>query len=597
MAPINLYCGRRCKTGRPLPESSKEHNTMKLILFFMKYSTRYLAVAIIIGAISGVAATVLMVVINSRLSGPPTKWNSAWCFTDLVALVLVTNFISRTVMSHLSGWSLLNLRLALSRLIVSCPLRAIENAGSHNVLAALSRDVDDIARVLQTIPITFVDAAVLAAAFVYMAWLSWGMYIIFMVALGLAIFTSKIPEFKAEKKYGKAREYWEEMIGNFRSITDGLKELKLHSARRGAFFAGPLNTNLSFYRRFRFEGDRLFAWARAWGIVMFLTLLGIVLYTLPRMGIYSSHVIFGYIIALMYLKTPVDRLQDNIPIYLEGRQAMNHIHSLGLTIKEIGDAMAAVGNRQKLLKASPAESLAPEREPKGSFQQLELIDVAHKYYREQDEREFVLGEINLTIFAGEMIFLVGGNGSGKTTLAKLLVGLYAPESGHITLDNELINNEDREWYRQHFSVVFSDFFLFESLLGLETAAHDLDARAYDYLVNLRLDHKVGVKDGILSTTKLSQGQRKRLALLTAFLEDRPIYLFDEWAADQDPVFKKVFYHQLLPELKARGKTVIVISHDDQYYYMADRIIKLVNGKIDSMGESASQVVANLGIAS
>jgi putative ATP-binding cassette transporter len=89
-----------------------------------------------------------------------------------------------------------------------------------------------------------------------------------------------------------------------------------------------------------------------------------------------------------------------------------------------------------------------------------------------------------------------------------------------------------------------------------------------------------VRDGVLSTINVSQGQRKRLALLTAYLEDRAIYLFDEWAADQDPVFKEIFYHQLLPELKARGKTVIVISHDDRYYHVADRIIKLDYGRIE-----------------
>ncbi|MCB1035646.1 MAG: cyclic peptide export ABC transporter, partial [Acidobacteria bacterium] len=76
-------------------------------------------------------------------------------------------------------------------------------------------------------------------------------------------------------------------------------------------------------------------------------------------------------------------------------------------------------------------------------------------------------------------------------------------------------------------------------------------------------------------------QRKRLALVTALLEDRPVYLFDEWAADQDPEFKEVFYHQLLPELKARGKTAIVISHDDRYYDVADRVVKLDTGRVVS----------------
>jgi len=175
------------------------------------------------------------------------------------------------------------------------------------------------------------------------------------------------------------------------------------------------------------------------------------------------------------------------------------------------------------------------------------------------------------------LFITGGNGSGKTTLAKLLLSLYIPKEGEIYLDGKVLTDETREQYRQLFSVVFSDFYLFESLFGLDSIY--LDANAQKYLAQLQLDHKVKVEDGVLSTIDLSQGQRKRLALLTAYLEDRPIYLFDEWAADQDPLFKEIFYYQLLPELKARGKALIVISHDDRYYQVADRVIKLEAGKL------------------
>ena len=178
--------------------------------------------------------------------------------------------------------------------------------------------------------------------------------------------------------------------------------------------------------------------------------------------------------------------------------------------------------------------------------------------------------------AGELVFLIGGNGSGKTTLAKLLVGLYVPEAGEIRWHGQSITDDNRESYRQHFSAVFSDFYLFDSLLGLDTVK--LDTRARDYLVQLQLNHKVQVEDGRLSTLDLSQGQRKRLALLTAYLEDRSFYVFDEWAADQDPLFKQFFYLQLLPELQARDKTVLVITHDDQYFHMADRCLKLEEGK-------------------
>jgi putative pyoverdin transport system ATP-binding/permease protein len=172
---------------------------------------------------------------------------------------------------------------------------------------------------------------------------------------------------------------------------------------------------------------------------------------------------------------------------------------------------------------------------------------------------------------------VGGNGSGKSTLAKLITGLYLPDSGKICLDGTPITNQNRETYRQLFSTVFSDFYLFERLLGIPF--ENLDIRARTYLEELQLSHKVQVKDGSLSTTELSQGQRKRLALLTAYLDDRPIYLFDEWAADQDPFFREVFYQQILPELKKRDKAVLVISHDDRYFHLCDRLIKLDYGQI------------------
>jgi putative ATP-binding cassette transporter len=203
----------------------------------------------------------------------------------------------------------------------------------------------------------------------------------------------------------------------------------------------------------------------------------------------------------------------------------------------------------------------------------------------------VLGPIDLKLFTNEVVFLVGPNGCGKTTLAKLLVGLYFPEEGEIRLNGKPVTDESRREYRENFSVVFSDFFVFEQLLGLESPR--LDEQARDYLARLQLNHKVQVVEGGLSTTELSQGQRKRLALLTAYLEDRPIYLFDEWAADQDPLFKEIFYHQLLPELKARGKTVIVITHDDRYYSVADRLVKLVYGRIelDSYAATASMPAA------
>jgi putative ATP-binding cassette transporter len=203
--------------------------------------------------------------------------------------------------------------------------------------------------------------------------------------------------------------------------------------------------------------------------------------------------------------------------------------------------------------------------------------VSHTYHREQQDESFTLGPVDLEFRPGELVFITGGNGSGKTTLLKLITALYVPEVGEIRMDGEPISDKNVDAFRQQFSVVFSDFHLFESILGIDKP--ELDAKALHYLKQLHLENKVRYNDGNFSTTALSQGQRKRLALLTAYLEDRSIYIFDEWAADQDPHFKQIFYYELLPALKARGKTVLVITHDDRYFRIADRLIKLENGKL------------------
>ncbi|SDM20561.1 putative ATP-binding cassette transporter [Franzmannia pantelleriensis] len=76
--------------------------------------------------------------------------------------------------------------------------------------------------------------------------------------------------------------------------------------------------------------------------------------------------------------------------------------------------------------------------------------------------------------------------------------------------------------------------------------------------------------------------------MVAYLEDRPFLVFDEWAADQDPLFKEVFYREVLPELKRMGKAVLVISHDDRYFPLADRLVRLESGKLRLAEPSASE---------
>jgi len=268
---------------------------------------------------------------------------------------------------------------------------------------------------------------------------------------------------------------------------------------------------------------------------------------------------------LLFLQGPLEVIMSAIPELAKTSVALEKLQSLGLRLNPDAENEYPPGPGQE------------DKRPIQFKQSIKLKNVTHKYYRELEGSHFQLGPINLDFSPGELVFLIGGNGSGKTTLAKLLLGLYEPDSGSIAIDDIELSSEQYEEYRQLFSAVFVDFFLFDELLGLENI--DLDAKASQYLEQLQLSHKVTVEGGKLSTTQLSQGQKKRLTLMSAYLEDRPFYVFDEWAADQDPEFKRVFYRSILPDLRDKGKTVLVISHDEQYFDVADRYIKMDSGQI------------------
>jgi putative ATP-binding cassette transporter len=285
------------------------------------------------------------------------------------------------------------------------------------------------------------------------------------------------------------------------------------------------------------------------------------LFFFPRDGADSAELLTGFVFVALYVMAPIRSIIASIPLFISGQVSLGKLDELGilLTSEAVEDSHAL-----------------PDC---GEGIELELSNVRFNYESSgtDDRYPFSLGPVNLTVSSGEVLFIVGGNGSGKSTLVKLLAGLYSPVDGDIKLGGESVTDANRVWFRQHVSVVFSDFYLFDGLLGASGA--DVDDRSNNILKELELDHKVAVNDRMFSTIELSQGQRKRLAMLISLIEDRPINIFDEWAADQDPHYKEIFYSKLLPKLKAQGKTVIVITHDDRYFDYGDRVIKLQDGEI------------------
>jgi putative ATP-binding cassette transporter len=198
----------------------------------------------------------------------------------------------------------------------------------------------------------------------------------------------------------------------------------------------------------------------------------------------------------------------------------------------------------------------------------------HYYHRDKSPL-FSVGPIDMTIRRGEVVFVVGGNGSGKSTLMKLLTGLYYPESGRILVDGKPVMRSDYPDYRELFSIIFTDFHLFERLYGIDEYDEEMIHRL---LKQMELDRKTDFVDGAFTNIQLSTGQRKRMAMITALLEDKPVYVFDEWAADQDPTFREYFYNEQLKKMKESGKTIIAVSHDDRFFHFADRVLKMDFGR-------------------
>jgi putative ATP-binding cassette transporter len=473
----------------------------------------------------------------------------------------VTRIVSEVLLTHLGQGTIFTLHMHLSRQILATSLRHLEALGAYRLLATLTDDVEAIADAFIWFPVLCINSAMVVGCLAYMGWLSWSLLLVVLGIMALGVMSYRMPQRRAVRSLWLAREENDRLYHHFRAQTEGVKELKLHRARRQAFLSHVLQATATAFRHHTVVGMAIYAVARSWGHLLFYVVIGLLLFALPVLSDPAPQTITGYTLALLYMMTPVASILNALPDMGRANVALKKVEALGLSLAA---------------HATEEDESTPFAAPVSSWERLEVLGVTYTYYREKEDRSFILGPVDLTFYPGELIFLIGGNGSGKTTLAKLLVGLYVPEAGEMRLHGQPVTDANRESYRQHFSVVFSDFYLFESLLGLDTAK--LDAQARDYLIQLQLNHKVQVEDGRLSTLDLSQGQRKRLALLTAYLEDRSFYVFDEWAADQDPLFKQLFYLQLLPELKARGKTVLVITHDDQYFHLADRCLKMEEGQ-------------------
>jgi putative ATP-binding cassette transporter len=536
----------------------------------LKYPRALVALLIVAGIVAGVASSALVAVISAWLSDRFADRSLALgIFVALCLLLPVSRFLSQYLLVRLAQQITFDLRIRLCRSIVDAPLRQLESIGGARLLASLTDDITTVTSALTIVPVLFLHFSVVLTCLIYMGWLSWSLLLLVLGAVVLGFLTYQLPLLAALRHFEISRKGWDKMFRAFRGVIDGTKELKIHRGRREAFMKENLEETAAMLRHHNVIGNAIYAVVSSWGQVLFFVVIGVILFAVPQFMSVSPATTSAYIMAILFMLTPIDVIMNSLPGVGRAAVAIRTIESLGLSIERAADA--------------------PEVRSLPGWRKIALVGARHRYLSDEEDETFNLGPLHLALVPGEIVFIVGGNGSGKTTLAKMLIGLYECEQGHIELDGREVTPERRETYRELFSVVFSDYFLFDTLFGLGGGGADGDAASY--LAKLRLSHKVKVENGAFSTIDLSQGQRKRLALMVALMENRSIYLFDEWAADQDPRFKELFYFVFLPELKARGKTVVVISHDDHYFDVADRIIRLEDGQIEFDGPTESYFAA------
>ena len=534
-------------------------------LYFIVQRSRSMAwLMVCVGVLSGVLSAGVLALINFVLHHPSDhSFQVVLGFVVLVAGKILSSLGSQLLLVRFSQDTILDLSLSLCQKIVRAPLRRSEQRGAANTLVILTDDVSWVTWAIQCFPQLIMNVAMVLGCGVYLAWLSWE---VFLGVVGVTVIGAlgyRWLHTSARNVISESREARSELFQHFRSLTEGLKELLMHQARRREFVNQEVRGAAELYRNANIEATRRQALSEVWTQLSFYSLIGLIVFLFPSVVAVSPEALTGYIVAVLYMMGPIWSVIGSMPTIERGQVALENIERLGVS-----------------LDAGPtdAQTIEVARVEAGGLPVVQWNDVAFSYGEEKGvEMPFSLGPISLDLHPGELVFVIGGNGSGKTTFVKVLSGLYRPSQGHVMLAGTMIADANREWYREHFSVVFSDFHLFNKLLG-QSDAHT-ERLASEYLRLLHMDQKVTVRERAFSTLDLSQGQRKRLALVTAYLEDRPIYVFDEWAADQDPQYKEIFYKTLLPDLRERGKLVIVITHDDRYFHLGDQVIKLEDGKV------------------
>jgi putative ATP-binding cassette transporter len=518
-------------------------------------SARFVALA----AAAGVSNTLILALVNTAAQQAARQETRLVYGLLIVAAIAAYVWSQRRVM--LTGAREVEgmvdrVRMALIEDIRRAELRPLERLDLGEIHGSITSDTETVSRAANMIMMGAQSALLVAFSLVYLALIA---PVACILSVGVILAASRIhlgrmPRVHA--KFGTAMAADARLFDDLDDALAGVKEIKMNSLRRQQV-AAAVATSSSSAADARTDVQESMAGEYVFAQVLFFTLLGAMVFILPGLTLGRAERTSEALTAMLFLAGSLGVLLQAIPMWAQAEAAARRLAELRERLRASADAPSASG---------PVPAATP-----AAFVRLRLDGVTFAY----EDESFRVGPLDLTVERGEILFLVGGNGSGKSTLLKLLAGLYPPQAGRLLADGGPVGDGGRDAYRALVSSVFSDFHLFARPYGVP---HEPE-RVQTLLHLLGLQGIVNFDGRRFDPLDLSTGQRKRLALVVALLEDRPVLILDEWAADQDPASRRRFYRELLPELRAGGKTIILATHDDQYFDAADRVLRMEYGQI------------------
>jgi putative ATP-binding cassette transporter len=517
---------------------------LQLVRREMQGSLKRLVLVALIGGLSGYA---ILAAINAggqaADKGGPSLWSAALFLIALLLFVRTQFYILITTTAEIQA-IIHKLRVRLMDYVRRSELLPMESMGRAEIVAAITRETATLTQASNALPFAVQAGLLILLVAAYVAYQSLVAFFLTFVIVGVGAFLFHAKNRQLSIELKEASTWENRLFDRLSDLLDGFKEVRLNTARSDELFGDIIDVSRTAANiKIRAQSETFKRLVLLQGSLY--TLLGAAAFAVP---VLSSAIEPGSttktVTALVFIVGATSGLIQSIPIVTAANEAAKNIEAL-----------------EAKLRATAATSEITVPEPRKRFEKIEMRDVEFSYVDKWSDTYFKVGPIHFTLRSGDLVLLTGGNGSGKSTFMKLLAGLYKPESGEILFDGVHVTERTRQTYRELISAVFPDFHIFQKLYGIT----DLDPDEIDRLLaEFRLLDKTGVVDRQFRTVDLSSGQRKRLALIVSLLEKRPILLLDEWAADQDPEFRRKFYFELLPALTSAGATVVAITHDERY---------------------------------